>query len=79
MSVLLTKLSETRWQYSTGRRVFYIRQVKAPNEDLHRLGQYQVDGGRDDLRWVMAESVDQITYELSVAQPAAPKPKATLS
>lgn len=75
----LTKLSETRWRYATGQRVYYVRQAKAPNEDLHQLGVYQVDGGGEDVRWVMAESVEQIASELRQAQrPAKPRAQATI-
>lgn len=75
----LTKLSETRWRYATGQRVYYVRQAKAPNEDRHQLGLYQVDGGGEDVRWVMAESVDQILFELRKARPAAkPRGQATI-
>src|SRR4026207_1842815 len=43
----LTKLSETRGRYATGRRVYYIRQMRAPNVDRQELGVYRVDGGRE--------------------------------
>jgi hypothetical protein len=61
----LTKLSETRWRYAAGRRVYYIRQAKAPNEDTQEPGLYQIDGGRDNPHWAKAESVEQVADELA--------------
>jgi hypothetical protein len=78
MSAELTKLSETRWRYSAGRRVFYLRQLKSPNEDRRELGIYQVDGGGDDLRCVLADSVEHLVEGLQQEQGSAAKAQATI-
>jgi hypothetical protein len=67
----LTRLSETRWRYATARRVFYVKQLKAPDEDRRELGLYRVDGG-GDVRVVSADSVEQVAYDLRQGQPLAP-------
>ncbi|MBM3983350.1 MAG: hypothetical protein FJ304_24375 [Planctomycetes bacterium] len=61
----LIDLSATRWRFAVGRRTFYIRQLKAPNEAACERGYYEVDGGRNDIRWVAAGSVEQVADELS--------------
>lgn len=64
MSGELTKLSETRWRYATARRVYYVRQMKAPNEDSQEPGRFRVDGGGDDVCIVAAHSVEQLVGDL---------------
>lgn len=66
----LTKLSDTRWRYETGRRVYYVRQVKAPNDDGSESGTYRVDGGPDHFGTLTAESIEQVADELERGRPA---------
>jgi hypothetical protein len=68
----LSKLSETRWRYATGRRVYYVRQVKRPDEDRQEPGLYQVDGGRGSVCVVTAESIEQVVGDLSQGQLVIP-------
>jgi len=74
----LTKLSETRWQYATSRRVFYVKQVKAPNEDRQEPGLYRVDAGGGSVCLVTAHSIEQIVGDLRHSPPA-PKADPTSS
>lgn len=67
----LTKLSDTRWRYATGRRAYYIRQVRAPNADTQEDGLYLVDCGEGDGRWVASYSVERIAGELWQRDPFA--------
>jgi hypothetical protein len=60
----VVKLSETRWRYATARRVYYVRQVKAPNEDRAEPGRYWVDAGADGDAVVTADSVDNVFLSL---------------
>jgi hypothetical protein len=64
MSSELTKLSETRWRYATDRRVFYVKQLKAPNEDTGELGRYRVDAGGDDQYVVTASALEPLLLAL---------------
>ena len=64
MSGELTKLSETRWRYATARRVFYVRQLKAPNEDTGEPGRYCVDAGGDDQYVVTAAALEPLLLDL---------------
>jgi len=66
----LTKLSETRWRYATARRGYYVRQLKAPNEDRGEPGRYWVDAGPDGDSVVTADSIDHVFLALDQA-PAA--------
>ena len=69
----LTKLSETRWRYATARRVYYVRQMKAPDEDRQLPGLYRVDGGGGNVCVVTADSVEQLVGDLRHGQPLAPQ------
>lgn len=62
MGGTLTKLSDTRWRYQTGNRVYYIRQVVAPNAG--EWGYYLVDGGDGHTGVLTADSVEQVAVEL---------------
>jgi hypothetical protein len=66
----LTKLSESRWRYATGRRVYYVRQVKAPNEDRGEPGRYRVDGGGELDYLITADSVEQVLFALGQEVPS---------
>jgi hypothetical protein len=67
----LTRLSDTRWHYATGRRTYYIRQVVAPNDDCQEDGLYLVDDGSDNVRLVASYSVERIAGELCHYDPFA--------
>lgn len=75
MSGELTKLSETRWRYATARRVFYVKQLKAPDEDRGVPGLYRVDAGGGDVCVVSVDSIEQVAYDLRQSQPPAPAPR----
>ena len=64
MSGELTRLSETRWRYATARRVFYVKQLKAPNEDTGEPGRFWIDAGGDDQYAVTAEALEHLLLDL---------------
>lgn len=66
----LTKLSDTRWRYESGNRVYYVRQVRAPDEDADEPGRYLVDGGEGHFGALAADSVEEVVDELRRGQPA---------
>ena len=66
------RLSETRWRYATARRVYYVKQLKAPDEDRSVPGLYRVNGG-GDVCVVSAGSVEQLASDLRQSQPPATK------
>jgi hypothetical protein len=72
----LTRLSDTRWRYETGRRTYYVRQVRAPNDDV--LGLFWVDGGANHTGTMTAGSIEQVAEALregqALVQPADPVP-----
>ena len=68
----LTRLSDTRWRYETRRRVYYVRQVRAPDEDLSEPGFYWVDGGEGHTGTLTAHSIEQVVAELREGTPLAP-------
>lgn len=72
MSGRLTQLSDTRWRFETGRRVYYVRQVKAPNEYASEPGLYRVDGGADHTGTLTADSIERVVEELREDQPVVP-------
>jgi hypothetical protein len=65
----LTKLSDTRWRYETGRRVYFVRQVKRATEDLSESGLFWVDGGAGHTGTLTADSIEQVADELREGQP----------
>jgi hypothetical protein len=75
----LTKLSETRWRYATARRVYFVRQVRAPDEDREQPGLYRVDGGGGNICVVTADSIEHLAADLRQGQPLAPQPPHTPS
>lgn len=64
----LMRLSDTRWRYATGRRVYYVKQVRAPGEDLAEPGLYWVDGGENHMGQLTAHSIEQATQALNEGQ-----------
>ena len=64
MSGELTRLSETRWRYATARKLFFVKQLKAPNEDTGEPGRFLVDAGGDDRYVVMAHSLEGLLLDL---------------
>jgi len=68
----LTKLSDTRWRYETGKRVYYVRQVMAPNGDSEE-GVYWVDGGADHTGTLTADSIERVVEELQEDRPVVPR------
>lgn len=67
----LTKLSETRWRFATARRVYYVRQVKTPDEDRGQPGLYRVDAGGGSVCMVTADSVELLAEGLRQGEPFA--------
>jgi hypothetical protein len=67
----LTKLSETRWRFATARRVYYVRQVKVPDEDRQQPGLYRVDAGGGVVCMVTAGSVELLAEGLRLGEPLA--------
>ena len=61
---VLTKLSDTRWQYKLGKRVYYVRLVKAPDEGVLDSGIYWVDGGDNHSGTLTADSIEDALEEL---------------
>jgi hypothetical protein len=68
----LTRLSDTRWRYHSGRWVYFIRQVQAPNEYSSQPGLYWVDGGADHTGTVTADSIERVVEELREDRPVVP-------
>lgn len=64
----LLKLSDTRWRYETGRRVYFVRQVSSPNEDVLAAGLYWVDGGAGHTGALTAHSIEGVVEALEGGQ-----------
>ena len=68
MGEKLMRLSDTRWRYATGRRVYYVKQVRAPDEDRAAPGLYWVDGGENHTGQLTAHSIEQVAEALNEGQ-----------
>jgi hypothetical protein len=68
----LMRLSDTRWRYDAGRRVYFVKQLRAPDEDTAEPGLYRVDGGEDHAGCVAAHSLEQVLEAIQQGRTLAP-------
>lgn len=61
-------MSDTRWRYELGRRVYYVKQAKAPDEDSGEPGTYRVDAGANQKGTLAAHSIEHVAGALDEGQ-----------
>lgn len=57
-----------------GEAVYYIKQLRSPDEERYQPGTYRVDGGREGVCTVPADSVEQVAEFLREDQSPNPQP-----